>query len=177
MQVGGNGVDLFGLYGLAIIFNQVGLLWACGVAMRFRSRRRRAADADARSSWRSSSHRSTCRSTLLPAGSDPARVAASFNPSLHAVPRRRACRRARVIRWRGPAADDIRCGSRVITARHAPRASLDVASSRAWQARPRARCAEPMRRAASSGDRRRQTRAPPLKRVRSRSARRAGSRA
>jgi ABC-2 type transport system permease protein len=37
MQVGGDGVDLFGLYVLAIIFNQVGLLWACGVAMRFRS--------------------------------------------------------------------------------------------------------------------------------------------
>ena len=37
MQIGGNGVDLFGLYFLAIIFNQVGLLWACGVAMRFRS--------------------------------------------------------------------------------------------------------------------------------------------
>jgi len=37
MQVGGNGVDLFGLYALAIIFNQIGLLWACGVAMRFRS--------------------------------------------------------------------------------------------------------------------------------------------
>jgi ABC-2 type transport system permease protein len=37
MQVGGSGIDLFGLYGLAVIFNQVGLLWACGVAMRFRS--------------------------------------------------------------------------------------------------------------------------------------------
>jgi ABC-2 type transport system permease protein len=37
MQIGGNGVDLFGLYVLAIIFNQIGLLWACGVAMRFRS--------------------------------------------------------------------------------------------------------------------------------------------
>src|SRR5690349_15983508 len=37
MKIGGNGVDLFGLYGLAIIFNQIGLLWACGVAMRFRS--------------------------------------------------------------------------------------------------------------------------------------------
>ncbi len=37
MKVGGTGVDLFGLYGLAIIFNQIGLLWACGVAMRFRS--------------------------------------------------------------------------------------------------------------------------------------------
>ncbi|MGZ4338759.1 MAG: ABC transporter permease [Gaiellaceae bacterium] len=37
MQVGGSGVDLFGLYVLAILFNQVGLLWACGVAMRFRS--------------------------------------------------------------------------------------------------------------------------------------------
>lgn len=37
MQVGGSGVDLIGLYGLAIIFNQVGLLWACGVAMRLRS--------------------------------------------------------------------------------------------------------------------------------------------
>jgi ABC-2 type transport system permease protein len=37
MQVGGSGVDLFGLYALAIVFNQIGLLWACGVAMRFRS--------------------------------------------------------------------------------------------------------------------------------------------
>ena len=37
MQVGGNGVDLFGLYALALIVNVTGLLWACGVAMRFRS--------------------------------------------------------------------------------------------------------------------------------------------
>ena len=37
MQVGGSGVDLFGLYALAVIVNQVGMLWACGVAMRFRS--------------------------------------------------------------------------------------------------------------------------------------------
>ena len=37
MQVGGNGIDLIGLYGLGIIFNQIGLLWAAGVAMRFRS--------------------------------------------------------------------------------------------------------------------------------------------
>jgi ABC-2 type transport system permease protein len=37
MQVGGGGVDLFGMYALALIGNVVGLLWACGVAMRFRS--------------------------------------------------------------------------------------------------------------------------------------------
>jgi len=37
MQIGGNGIDLFGLYTLAIIVNLTGLLWACGVAMRFRS--------------------------------------------------------------------------------------------------------------------------------------------
>jgi len=37
MKVGGSGVDLFGLYGLAILFNQVGLLWACGIAMRLRT--------------------------------------------------------------------------------------------------------------------------------------------
>jgi ABC-2 type transport system permease protein len=37
MQVGGSGVDLFGLYALAVIVNFLGLLWACGVAMRFRS--------------------------------------------------------------------------------------------------------------------------------------------
>jgi ABC-2 type transport system permease protein len=37
MQVGGNGVDLVGLYTLAAIMNVAGLLWACGVAMRFRS--------------------------------------------------------------------------------------------------------------------------------------------
>jgi ABC-2 type transport system permease protein len=37
MQVGGNGVDLFGLYVLALMVNVAGLLWACGIAMRFRS--------------------------------------------------------------------------------------------------------------------------------------------
>jgi ABC-2 type transport system permease protein len=37
MQIGGDGVDLVGLYLLAALFNQIGLLWACGVAMRFRS--------------------------------------------------------------------------------------------------------------------------------------------
>jgi len=37
MQIGGSGVDLFGLYALAVIVNVIGLLWACGVAMRFRS--------------------------------------------------------------------------------------------------------------------------------------------
>jgi len=37
MQIGGSGIDLFGLYALAVLFNQVGLLWACGVAMRFRT--------------------------------------------------------------------------------------------------------------------------------------------
>ena len=37
MQVGGSGVDLIGLYTLAIIVNISGLLWACGIAMRFRS--------------------------------------------------------------------------------------------------------------------------------------------
>ena len=37
MQVGGSGVDLFGLYVLAVIVNQAGMLWACGVAMRFRT--------------------------------------------------------------------------------------------------------------------------------------------
>jgi len=37
MQVGGSGVDIFGLYLLAVIVNQVGMLWACGIAMRFRT--------------------------------------------------------------------------------------------------------------------------------------------
>jgi ABC-2 type transport system permease protein len=37
MQIGGSGVDLFGLYALAVVVNICGLLWACGVAMRFRS--------------------------------------------------------------------------------------------------------------------------------------------
>ena len=37
MQIGGDGIDIFGLYALAILFNQIGLLWACGIAMRFRS--------------------------------------------------------------------------------------------------------------------------------------------
>jgi ABC-2 type transport system permease protein len=37
MQVGGDGVDLFGLFALGVLANVIGLLWACGVAMRFRS--------------------------------------------------------------------------------------------------------------------------------------------
>ena len=37
MQVGGSGIDLFGLYGLALIVNLAGVLWACGVAMRLRT--------------------------------------------------------------------------------------------------------------------------------------------
>jgi ABC-2 type transport system permease protein len=37
MQIGGGGVDLFGLYALALITNVCGLLWAAGVAFRFRT--------------------------------------------------------------------------------------------------------------------------------------------
>jgi ABC-2 type transport system permease protein len=37
MHVGGQGVDLFGLYGLALIVNVAALLWAAGVAMRLRT--------------------------------------------------------------------------------------------------------------------------------------------
>ncbi len=37
MHVAGSGVDLFGLFVLALLVNVAGLLWACGVAMRVRS--------------------------------------------------------------------------------------------------------------------------------------------
>ena len=37
MQVGGGGIDLVGLYSLALILNLAGLFWACGIAMRFRT--------------------------------------------------------------------------------------------------------------------------------------------
>ncbi len=37
MKVGGSGVDLFGLYTLALLINFAGTLWATGVAMRIRS--------------------------------------------------------------------------------------------------------------------------------------------
>jgi ABC-2 type transport system permease protein len=37
MEVGGGGVDLFGLYTLALIVNVAAILWACGVAMRLRT--------------------------------------------------------------------------------------------------------------------------------------------
>jgi ABC-2 type transport system permease protein len=37
MQVGGSGIDLFGLYGLAVLVNLAATLWAAGVAMRVRS--------------------------------------------------------------------------------------------------------------------------------------------
>ncbi|MDP8956874.1 MAG: ABC transporter permease [Actinomycetota bacterium] len=37
MQVGGNGVDLFGLYALALVVSLAAVLWAAGVAMRLRT--------------------------------------------------------------------------------------------------------------------------------------------
>lgn len=37
MRVGGSGIDLFGLYTLALLLNFAGTLWATGVAMRIRS--------------------------------------------------------------------------------------------------------------------------------------------
>jgi ABC-2 type transport system permease protein len=37
MNIGGNGVDLFGLYALALLLNLAGTLWATGVAMRLRT--------------------------------------------------------------------------------------------------------------------------------------------
>jgi len=37
MKIGGDGVDLFGLYALALLLNLAGALWAAGVAMRLRS--------------------------------------------------------------------------------------------------------------------------------------------
>jgi ABC-2 type transport system permease protein len=37
MKVGGHGVDLYGLYALALILNIAAVLWASGVAMRFRT--------------------------------------------------------------------------------------------------------------------------------------------
>ena len=37
MEVGGSGVDLFGLFGLAVLTNLAATLWAAGVAMRVRS--------------------------------------------------------------------------------------------------------------------------------------------
>jgi ABC-2 type transport system permease protein len=37
MQIDGNGIDLFGLYALALLLNIAGTLWAAGVAMRLRS--------------------------------------------------------------------------------------------------------------------------------------------
>jgi ABC-2 type transport system permease protein len=37
MNVFGGPVDVFGMYALALLINICGLLWACGVAMRFRT--------------------------------------------------------------------------------------------------------------------------------------------
>jgi ABC-2 type transport system permease protein len=37
MQVGGNGVDIFALYALAVFVNACGLLWSAGIAMRLRT--------------------------------------------------------------------------------------------------------------------------------------------
>ncbi len=37
MQVGGDGIELVGMYGLAVMVNFAGLMWSGGIALRFRS--------------------------------------------------------------------------------------------------------------------------------------------
>ena len=37
MQIGGNGVDLFGLIVLALLVNLIASMWAAGIALRFRT--------------------------------------------------------------------------------------------------------------------------------------------
>jgi len=37
MRIGGDGIDILGLYALGALVNVAALLWACGVAMRFRT--------------------------------------------------------------------------------------------------------------------------------------------
>jgi ABC-2 type transport system permease protein len=37
MNIFGGPLDVFGMYALALLINVAGLLWACGVAMRFRT--------------------------------------------------------------------------------------------------------------------------------------------
>jgi ABC-2 type transport system permease protein len=37
MKVGGDGVDLVGLYGLGLLVNAAGFLWSCGIGMRLRT--------------------------------------------------------------------------------------------------------------------------------------------
>jgi len=37
MEIDGSGIDLFGLYGLAVLVNLAATMWAAGVAMRVRS--------------------------------------------------------------------------------------------------------------------------------------------
>jgi ABC-2 type transport system permease protein len=37
MRIGGNGVDIFALYALAVLVNACGLLWSAGIAMRLRT--------------------------------------------------------------------------------------------------------------------------------------------
>jgi len=37
MEIGGDGIDIFGLYALAVLVNVLGVLWAAGIALRFRS--------------------------------------------------------------------------------------------------------------------------------------------
>jgi ABC-2 type transport system permease protein len=37
MRVGGNAAEIVGLYSLGLVFNAIGLLWAAGIALRFRT--------------------------------------------------------------------------------------------------------------------------------------------
>ena len=69
MNVGGSGVDLVGLYTLAVFLNLAAILWATGVALRLRTDAGRSRHADA-----------GLPGPLLRTGLRPARPAAGLDP-------------------------------------------------------------------------------------------------
>ena len=91
MNVGGSGIDLVGLYTLAVFLNLAAILWATGVALRLRTMQA-GPSYRCRSSSCSSSRRSTSRSHCCRGGSMMSRR----------TTRSRGCSRPAVASWPGP---------------------------------------------------------------------------
>ena len=106
MNVGGSGIDLVGLYTLAVFLNLAAILWATGVALRLRTMQAGPGHADAR-----------LPVALLRSGLRPARPAAGVDPRCRDVQpdhagARGGSRLSGRVPDRGRARVRARCGSR-----------------------------------------------------------------
>ena len=117
MNIGGGGLDLFGMYGLAAIINVTGLLFAAGVALRFRS-----LQATPLMQVPSSSSSSSRRLRAARAARRLGHAVAPFDPATHMMETPATCSRAPAPTTSRRSASSSRCSrwSRLRDPRPAP---------------------------------------------------------